>query len=326
VPPKITSERCGAPVSRRALFWGLAAVACSKSENPGPAPFQPSAPRPSASVTPGRLPAEERTLDFPATGVGRMSVVVVIPERAAGERFPVLIALHGRGETLKGPARGARGWVDDYALGRASERLARPPLVAADFERFVAPARLTLFNRALAERPYQGVIVVCPYLPDVLSSDDPFSGAPPLARFLVDELLPKIYAETPALATPAATGIDGVSLGGRAALAVGLSRPESFGAVASLQAALDAENANGIAARALRARAKNPRLFLRLLTSDGDYYRGALGAIHGGLLHANVQHDYVVVAGPHSYAFNRGPGALEMLLYHDRVLRGVNGI
>jgi len=31
-----------------------------------------------------------------------------------------------------------------------------------------------------------------------------------------------------------------------------------------------------------------------------------------------------VVTGPHDYAFNRGPGALEMLAYHDRVLRGAD--
>jgi hypothetical protein len=305
---------------------GLSAVACSKREDPGVAPFQPPAPRPSASAVPGRLPAEERTLDFPTTGVGRMSVVVAVPERAPDQRFPVLLALHGRGETLKGPARGARGWVDDYALGRAVGRLARPPLAEDDFERFIQPPRLELLNRGLAAHPYAGLIVVCPYLPDVLSADDPFSGAAPLAEFLVDELLPKIYAETPALGTPAATGIDGVSLGGRAALAVGLTRPESFGAVASLQAALDPQNKNQLASRALRAREKNPKLSLRLLTSDGDYYLGALTAIHAGLLRAEVPHDYVVVSGPHSYAFNRGPGALEMLIYHDRVLRGFPAI
>jgi enterochelin esterase-like enzyme len=275
------------------------------------------------SAAPGRLPAEERTLRFPTSGVGRINVVVVIPERAPGERFPVLIALHGRGETLKGPERGARGWVDDYALGRATERLAHPPLGAPDFEGFVKQPRLDVLNRGLSEHAYQGLIVVCPYLPDLLSSDEPFSQAPPLAKFLVDELLPKIYAETPALGTPAATGIDGVSLGGRASLAVGLLRPESFGAVASLQAALEPRSANDIANRVTRARAKNPNLRLRLLTSDGDYYLGALTSIHSALLYAKVPHDYLVATGPHDYAFNRGPGALEMLAYHDRVLRGL---
>src|SRR3954471_22125310 len=250
------------------LLLVFAAVACTRREDPRPAPFQPPAPRVSASTAPGaRLPAEERTWSFPQTSVGRMSVVVVVPERAEGERFPVLIALHGRGETLKGPERGARGWVADYALGRAAERLAPPPpppphleglvgaprpppLSAHDFEGFVEAPRLTLLNSALAAVPYRGLIVVCPYLPDVLSSDDPFAQAPQLAHFLVDELIPKVNAETPALGTPAATGIDGVSLGGRGAITVGLLRPEAFGAVASLQAALDPRNASDIVARA----------------------------------------------------------------------------
>ena len=305
------------------LLLFLTAVACTRREEPAPAPFQlPAPPVPSASAAPGRLPAEERTWSFPQTGVGRMSVVVVVPEHAADERFPVLIALHGRGETLKGPERGARGWVDDYALGRAAARLAHPPLVEKDFEGFVEAPRLTLINRALAAVPYRGLIVVCPYLPDVLSSDDPFAQAAPLTHFVVDELIPKINAETPALGTPAATGIDGVSLGGRAAITIGLLRPEAFGAVAGLQAALDPRNASDIASRAERALAKNPSLKLRLLTSSGDYYLATLGAIHGALVAAKVPHDYVVVTGPHDYAFNRGPGAIEMLTYHDRVLRG----
>jgi enterochelin esterase-like enzyme len=253
-----------------------------------------------------------------------MSVVVVVPEHARGERLPVLIAMHGRGETLKGPERGARGWVDDYKLGRAAERLAHPPLVNADFEGFVEPARLAALNASLAKKPYGGLIVACPYVPDMLGGDDPFAVAPPLAHFLVDVLLPRLYAETPALGTPASTGIDGVSLGGRAAVSVGLLRPESFGAVASLQAALDPENAKAVAERTRQARLKNPGLRLRLLTSSGDYYLKTLGTIHSALNYAKVAHDYLVVTGPHDYAFNRGPGALEMLAYHDRVLRGAD--
>jgi hypothetical protein len=36
-----------------------------------------------------------------------------------------------------------------------------------------------------------------------------------------------------------------------------------------------------------------------------------------------VTHTFDTVLGTHSYRFNRGPGAYEMLLYHDRVLRGL---
>jgi hypothetical protein len=267
-------------------------------------------------------PAAELTWSFPDTPIGKMSVVVSVPERRGDERFPLLLALHGRGETLKGPERGARGWVDDYALTKAIERLRQPPLTTSDLQGFVAPERLRALNAALVAAPYAGLIVACPYLPDMLSGDEPFTRAPPLTRFLVDTLIPKLVAETPAIGSPHATGIDGVSLGGRAALAVGLARPEAFGSVGSLQAALDAKNADEVALRAERALAKNPKLWLRLVTSSEDYYLPALRTIAGALRYAKVRHDFVVARGPHDYAWNRGPGAYEMLLFHDRVLRG----
>jgi len=251
-----------------------------------------------------------------------MSVVVLLPERAPSDRFPVLVTLHGRGETLKGPERGARGWVDDYRLPRAVERLRKPPLTADDLERFVSRDRLAVLNRALAETPYGGLVIVCPYMPDVLSGEEPFSRAPPLTRFVVDTLLPKVYAETPVLGTPEATGIDGVSLGGRGALAVGLERPRAFGAISTLQAAVDAENANEIVARARRALEQNPKLSLRFVTSTEDYYLPALKSVDRALRAAGVPHELLIASGPHDYAFNRGPGAYEMLLFHDRVLRG----
>jgi hypothetical protein len=112
-----------------------------------------------------------------------MSVVVRVTYRLPKERFPVLVALHGRGETRKGPDRWSRGWLDDYALGRAIERLGSPPLEPKDLESLVTKERLTTLNRALVETPYQGLVIACPYMPDVLRGDAPFSLAPPLARF-----------------------------------------------------------------------------------------------------------------------------------------------
>lgn len=318
-----------AELSRRALLAALGpmALGCSRSEPVARA--EPIAQRAASapvshasSARPAaRLPAEERTWTFEKTPVGRMSVVLVLPERAEGQRFPVLIAMHGRGETLKGPERGARGWVDDYALGRAITRLSAPPLVANDFAGFADGARIERLNAALAKEPYGGLVVVCPYTPDVLGREEPFTTAPPLAEFLVDTLIPKVYRETPALGTPASTGIDGVSLGGRASFAVGFLRPEAFGAVAGLQAAFDPENAREFGARAARAREKNPKLNYRLLTSDADYYLATTHKLDAALKRAGVPHEFLVTRGTHSYEFNRGPGAIEMLVYHDRVLR-----
>jgi hypothetical protein len=295
---------------------------CRQREDRAAPSARPPPARPVSAHAPDLLPGEERTWSFPTTPVGRMSVVVRVPERLPQVRFPVLVALHGRGETLKGPERGARGWLDDYALGRAIERLGSPPLEPKDLESLVTKERLTTLNRALVETPYQGLVIACPYMPDVLRGDAPFSLAPPLARFIVDTLLPKVYAETPAIGTAAATGIDGVSLGGRGALVVALERPEAFGAVSTLQAAFDAQDAAEILDRTRRARRKNPKLLLRFVTSTEDYYLPALKSVSAALRRAGVEHGLLVAEGPHDYAFNRGPGAYEMLLFHDRVLRG----
>jgi len=61
---------------------------------------------------------------------------------------------------------------------------------------------------------------------------------------------------------------------------------------------------------------------LRLLTSDADFYREAIEGLHAALSKAGAAHDHLFMPGPHAYRFNRGPGAIEMLLWHDRVLRG----
>lgn len=252
-----------------------------------------------------------------------MDVAVSVPSGGPGQRFPVLVALHGRGESVKGSAAGARGWLDDYQLNRALGRLAQPPLTAQDFEGYVTEARLSELNRGLAAHPYAGLIVVCPYVADVLRGEAAFEEAERLAAFITEELLPRVYRKTPAIGTAASTGIDGVSLGGRAALLVGLGRPRAFGSVGGLQPAFDASELDRVAELGQRARSENPALALRLLTSDEDYYRATTESLSAALHGRGVAHVFVRVPGTHSYRFNRGPGGYEMLLFHDRVLRGL---
>ncbi|HEY5955107.1 MAG TPA: hypothetical protein VIV60_01090 [Polyangiaceae bacterium] len=45
-----------------------------------------------------RVALEEKTWTFQDPTLGRIDVVAVLPDRFADERFPMLIALHGRGE------------------------------------------------------------------------------------------------------------------------------------------------------------------------------------------------------------------------------------
>jgi hypothetical protein len=250
-----------------------------------------------------------------------MQVVVSIPPSHAGERFPVLIALHGRGEMLKGPERGARGWIDDYGLYRALERIRRPPLRGDDLRGLYDSPALGRLNHALNLRPYRGLIIVSPYTPELFSGDSAFEAAGSFADFLVGEVLERVYRETPAMGRAETTGIDGVSLGGRAALLVGFHRPKAFAVVSSLQAAFDVDDAPELAVRSRRARAENPKLLIRLLTSEGDYFLQANLAISAALKRAGVEHELLVVPGPHDYEFNRGPGVFEMLAFHDRTLR-----
>jgi iron(III)-salmochelin esterase len=311
---------------RAALTRSVASVVASAVALPsiglrGAAPAGSPGTAPSAQAM--TTEAQELTWVYDKTTVGPMQVVVSIPRRASADiKLPVLVTMHGRGEAFKGPARGARGWVDDYWMPRAIDRISHPPLTPADLLRLADPIRLQRLNEALAQKPYRGLIVVCPYTPDILAGDRPFSAARGLSEFLVDVLLPRVYEETPALGTRASTGIDGVSLGGRAALLVGLERPTAFGVVAGLQPAFDSADAPELGRRAEAARRANPSLVLRLLTSDGDYFLQPTQAIAREWRRLGVMHELLVVPGPHNYEFNRGPGAFEMLTFHDRALRG----
>jgi len=280
-----------------------------------------AAPPPSAEDAPPR-PARQLTWAYDKTEVGPMQVVVQLPAQRAGQRFPVLIALHGRGEAFKGPVRGARGWVDDYGLETALARLHAPPLSGKDLEGLASADRLGRMNDSLSKRAFGDMVVVCPYTPDILAGDKPFSASIPFGKLLVNEILPRVYRETPALGTPESTGIDGVSLGGRVAVLVGFDHPESFGAVAALQAAFDSADAAELTRRAKAAREKNPKLAIRLLTSDGDFFLRATKNISQSFRAAGIEHELNVIPGPHDYVFNRGPGVYEMLLFHDRTLRG----
>jgi enterochelin esterase-like enzyme len=329
-------------LTRRALVGSLAALAASCRRDPletaatadptvAPAPTATSAPTASAAVPPS-APAPRpgppapaavavRTIAFgPAQGGPQQAVIVAPSGGPADARYPLLVALGGLGETRRGMAAGASGWVKDYWLDRAMTRLAAPPLVSADLQDLADPARLAAINASLAARPYRGLVVACPFTPDLLAQRS-LDNAGPFARFVSGRLLPRVRAEEPVESAVAATGIDGVSLGGRLSLLVALAEPGVFGAVGVTQGAFEPDEVAEVAQRAATL-LRRGGLRLRLLTTDKDFYRDAIGAIHDALSAAGAAHDNLDLPGPHAYVFNRGPGGIEMLLWHDRVLRG----
>jgi enterochelin esterase-like enzyme len=285
-----------------------------------PAAGESEAPASSAPASAARGTTRLLTLDF-AGAVTPVAVVVVPAWGKPADRYPVLVALHGRGEALKPPPVGAMGWARDYALTRAFERLAAPPLIAADLEGFVEPDHLAALNHGLAEHPFGGLVVACPYLPDIDLRSDAALRA--YGRFVVDQLLPKVRSEAPALEGRDHTGIDGVSLGGFTALRVGLTNPDAFVAVGALQPAISDDQAGDWTEFARAARRRAPDLQLRLLTSHEDDYHGTITRLSAQWRAAGIGHEFLDLPGPHDYPFNRGPGSIEMLLWHDRILRGV---
>jgi enterochelin esterase-like enzyme len=337
-------EKCGTVrdvIGRRLFLGSLASLglartsctSCSRNERgagaaEGPPLAPPAPPRedtmpdmPDRAEIDGAVPlprGQVGTQTWTFDGDGR-AVVIVPSWTKPDEKLPVLIALHGRGEANKGPVEGVMGWPRDYALLRAIERVCAPPLTSADFEGFVEQKRLAEVNASLEAQPFKGLVIVCPYLPDV----DLHKAAAPVkeyARYLLESVMPRVRAELPVLASPSALGIDGVSLGGAVALRVGLGNPTAFGAVGSLQAALGEDQVSEITELARSARARNPSLALRLLTSKDDYFHSAITHTSQAWKAAGIAHDFADVPGPHDYPFNRGPGAIEMLLWHDRKL------
>jgi hypothetical protein len=115
----------------------------------------------------------ERWVRVEGPGGEPQRVYVVFPFRndrkdhPEGERYPLVVALHGRGETEKGPIRGPRGWVLDYELPEAYGALQRGQVTQADYRGLVDDVHLAAVNAELAARAFEGAMVVAPYVPDL---------------------------------------------------------------------------------------------------------------------------------------------------------------
>jgi enterochelin esterase-like enzyme len=254
---------------------------------------------------------------------GTQRVLVTFPRRPdrlqhpPGERYPVVIALHGRGEA--DPERGHIGWASRYGLSDAFGALSRNRVSTLDYRSFVRDAHLAYVNESLRVRPFGGVMVVTPYVPDI--SDEPIGSdrMRQLGDWLAGPLLSAVREGLPGAAlTREGTGIDGVSMGGRVALEVGFAHPEAFGAVGGIQPAIRGDE-DALTTAAASATARHGQR-IRLLSSENDPFLVPTRRLSSGLAERRIAHTLTVVPGPHDYAFNRGPGSLELLLFHDRAL------
>lgn len=277
--------------------------------------------------TQSRSPFVHHRVLHVAAALGRPAqrVLVSWPRRAGAAevptdaRWPVLVALHGAHEATLAVDRACVAWSVDYRLDAAIGALMRGRVSRADYGGLVSDARLSAVNAQLRARPFRGLFVVTPYTPNLLASGSGSDAMRGYGDWLAGPVLAAVRAEFPAARERSGVGIDGVSLGGRLALEVGLSHPETFGVVGALQPAIDPPAIEALV-RAAQARPAAHSQPLRVVTSDGDGGLAAARAFSSALREARVPHDLLVASGRHGYEFNRGPGALEMTLFHDAAL------
>lgn len=234
--------------------------------------------------------------------------------------WPVLVALHGRGEAGRGLMAGARGWRDDYDLDLVREQLEKGAITSELAKGFESPARLATLTASLTANPWKGLVTVTPYCPVPQRRSVP--EALPFGHFIQARLLPKVQ-EVRRITQPVRNcGIDGVSMGGRYALQIGFSMPDVFRTVGALQPAIQPDEASDFADLAVAAHAKSPQR-IRLVSSEEDPFLEATKRLAEELDARKLAPELIVTSGPHDYIWNRGPGALELLMFHERALRGL---
>jgi hypothetical protein len=286
---------------------------------------------PAAAVLASRSPPDFQVLDLTVEGDKKLAqrFTLFIPNHLAKEeRAPLLVLLHGLGET-SAPDMGVFAWVERYGLASAYGRLRRPPLARTSRDATLLPdATLAALNTSLAAQPFRGMVIACPFTPNMPRAPNPSKAFDAYADWIADVVIPRARKEAPVLPDAAHTSLDGVSLGGYVGLEVFARRPDAFVAWGGVQAAFNVGRLPAYVDRLAAAAAKAPAALrkqgiLHIETSVSDPMRDMNLALSTELKKKGVPHDFVVLPGQHDQVFLREAGTLEMLLWHDRRLRAV---
>jgi enterochelin esterase-like enzyme len=242
-------------------------------------------------------------------------VLCVPTHLAAHERVPLVVLLHGLNETAD-ERMGAFAWVERYGLGTAYERLRRGVLSRTTRATLWTDERVAELNAELALRPFRGLVLACPYMPDLQIGSA--SELDRYARWIADVVVPRARREAPTLEDARYTTIDGCSLGGHFGLEVFLRRPDAFGAWGGVQTAIGEAAAPIYARRIAEVLAKAGPRDLHVETSTNDAFRAGNERLSASLTKRGVAHDFRMIPGPHDQAWLRESGTIEMLLWHDQ--------
>lgn len=264
-------------------------------------------------------PAEIWDLDVPGFGEGFRKVRVLRPSGVEG-CARTLVLLHGLGETHQ-PAQALRAWPTLYGASEADVRLRCPPFVPPGAKpRFWTNESLARFNEGLAQRPYQGAILVCPRTPNpsLASNRDKLFDA--YSEWLCEAVLPAVEAQSPGATKY--VGLDGCSMGGYVAMEVLVRRAATFATAGCIQGALGQHRVVRYAALLAALHEANPKFQFRIATSLGDPYLDVGKVLSKRLTDLGVAHELDVVPGPHNQPWLCEIGTPRLLRWHDETLAG----
>jgi enterochelin esterase-like enzyme len=182
----------------------------------------------------------------------------------------------------------------------------------------VCQARAPPLDQELRRRPYSGPVLVCPVTPNVYKGGGTYAALDQYAAWIADILLPAVRETAGVRRDPAATAIDGCSLGGYIAMEVFLRKPDAFGALGTVQAAIGERMAFVYAERLRAVLDRVGSRQIHIESSVWDPSRKAHEVLSAELAKLGIPHDLTVLPGGHDQMFLREIGALEMLLWHDR--------
>lgn len=264
-----------------------------------------------------KTPAEYFTIPSRKHPQGVVAVSLPLDyEKHTTRKYPLVIAFGGAGECARSPREGALAWLYYYKTDEAVRALANNRLTPDDFRRLITPPHLNDLNRRLKDRPYGGIILACPSSP--LLSPQVGLEFPEYEEYIMDELVPALKSRY--RVADARVGIDGVSMGGARAMYYGFKYPEVFSSIGSVQGAFGPyfDVYRHFVERHSETLKKRS---IQLVTSDRDPMAPSVERMHQLLVDKSIPHRYLKLTGPHDYIFNQGPGALELLVFHDHALR-----
>jgi predicted esterase len=292
-------------LSRRALGALLAAPLLPRGAGAAPKHREP--------------PADLRLVDWTFPGEKpfiKRATVLAPTHLEKDKKVPCLVLFHGLGEAKEGHESGAYAWLDRYGAASCYERLRRPPVASIHKRKDLTDARAAELNDDLKKNPLGGLVLVCPFTPNVWSFRDTSATLDALASFVTGDLMARVAKEIPE-ADGARVGVDGCSLGGFVALEVFQRKPASFASFGVVQPAIGHRQIAGYV-EMLKARKGLP---VHVESSTADPYLLVSKDLHGALQKAGVASEFLAPPGPHDQPFLRDVGSLEMLLWHDRALR-----